>query len=280
MLLFNIVTANATIACQRFPFAAVSNYGTCQCTRYNGASCKGRCTTDGIFRVLSWAMAAWKSGIYPTKRDDGVAFAASDRIGDRRRAAWGRAKRRMRCKGDASKKRAVWIWLKSIMNFVGWKAEGKKKHVCFKCDATATGEHLFTQVGMDASWRDTMTSHIAYMVAALAQHGHVKVDQLHAGDLGVTQAILGNLLWELFCLCDGTMKNPLSTLQDMKVWLRLAAKGCGVDLPISDLTIGMFKKSGKPPRLRAKGGGVETSRADRLVHPEELFSPLPIRTPY
>ena len=92
ILLWNTVTG---IFHERHPFVALSKLMMCQC------GCKGRCTFEDVFRVMLFVLIAWQVGSYPFFRDDGVAFAQSNRPGDAQRTQWAQSKRTMKCKGTA-----------------------------------------------------------------------------------------------------------------------------------------------------------------------------------
>ena len=74
---------------------------------------------------------------------------------------------------------------------------------------------------------------------------YISIDQLHAGDLGVMQFILGNILFDIFVEIGGLLTNPDSALSDIDTWIRLASRQCGMmQPPIGELTLGMVKPQG------------------------------------
>ena len=80
----------------------------------------------------------------------------------------------------------------------------------------------------------------------------VTLDLMHVADLGISQALVGNCLYEFFLSLGGVISAPSSTLGDMLTMIGIASKHLGFDRPLNDLTLGMFKQQSKTPRLRAK----------------------------
>ena len=81
----------------------------------------------------------------------------------------------------------------------------------------------------------------------------VCIDTLHALDIGFTQYLIGNLLWEFQAsgLCRG--HNIAERVEDL--WLKLKAhyKAFATPNQIQTLTPPMLRKDGQPPKLRTKG---------------------------
>ena len=66
---------------------------------------------------------------------------------------------------------------------------------------------------------------------------------MHCLDLGISQVLLGNVLFELFGTMGGAVTNPRKTLADMTVLIHAAGKALDQhDPPIQMLTIGMIKR--------------------------------------
>ena len=118
VLLWNFITG---VWHKRFPFVAFSQFKCCNC------GCKGRHTFDDCFRVMGYALSVFKNGTYPTKRDDGIPFSASHRVGDQKRAAWGKKKRRLKVKGGCVQKRADWSWLKGAFGVMRLESGGAEQ---------------------------------------------------------------------------------------------------------------------------------------------------------
>ena len=78
------------------------------------------------------------------------------------------------------------------------------------------------------------------------------IDVLHALDLGVTQEVIGNVLFE----CSGVFavgRNRVDQVVSLLLKLQSHYKRCGTRNRISNLTVEMIKQADKRPTLRAKG---------------------------
>ena len=91
----------------------------------------------------------------------------------------------------------------------------------------------------------------------------IALDLMHVADLGISQALVGNCLYEWFLSLGGLLSKPLSTLGDMLVIIGVASKHLGFDRPINELTLTMFKQSGKTPKMRTKAA--ETRRMVAVI---------------
>ena len=61
-----------------------------------------------------------------------------------------------------------------------------------------------------------------------------------------------NIFWELFVLHGGTFAKPHEALAKLVNLMYAAAKSKGLQPPVSKLTMGMIRVSGKPPKLKLK----------------------------
>ena len=76
---------------------------------------------------------------------------------------------------------------------------------------------------------------------------------MHASDLGALLIVLGNVLFEIFKTMGGLVTRPEAVLNEMVVLILAAAKAIGEkQSPITQLTIGQIKGSGKSPKLKKK----------------------------
>ena len=78
------------------------------------------------------------------------------------------------------------------------------------------------------------------------------IDVFHALDLGVTQEVIGNVLFE----CLGVFavgRNRVDQVVSLLFKLQSHYKRCGTRNRISNLTVEMIKQADKRPKLRAKG---------------------------
>ena len=80
----------------------------------------------------------------------------------------------------------------------------------------------------------------------------IAMDLMHIADLGISQALVGNVMYEWFSLLGGGQTRARSTLGEMMTMIAIASKHLGFDKPINDLTFTMFKQEGKTPRMRTK----------------------------
>ena len=81
----------------------------------------------------------------------------------------------------------------------------------------------------------------------------VVIDCLHCLDLGVTQDVVGNLFREYLqgSFCDGSNANK--KLKSLLLQLKAHYKEHKTPTRIQNITSDMIQRSGKPPKLRAKG---------------------------
>ena len=257
VVLFSLMSGNWKT---RVVFGAWSKKLACGC------GCYGRHTFDAIWSVFGWSLAILRTKIWPTHRDDGVAFEDSTQVGDKWRAARAIEMRVLNCWGACLNVCGDWQFYKQVFALCGWKAEGFLKCCCFRCKANK-GKLNFRDGTMGAKWRNTIITHLAYVTAAhftsgyvsaifgfpLFEFAYITVDVMHAGCLGALPAALGNTYWELFRKFGGTIASPDEALGDLLTLIRQAGKAAHLDNPpINNLTMGMIKNSGKPPKMKTK----------------------------
>ena len=84
---------------------------------------------------------------------------------------------------------------------------------------------------------------------------YIGVDVLHAMDLGITQDIVGNTLWECLALFGGAREKRASKVAKMEAAMkdhnRLFKVVCVIDHLTEEM---LWKKDTPSPKLRAKGG--------------------------
>ena len=97
MLLFNCLSGIYRL---RMWIGVWSKRVSCQC------GCKGQCTYDSFFRIISWVSQVWSTKVYPHFRDDNVPFSESRRPGDKFRAE--KAGESMWVRGCFVQKRGDW----------------------------------------------------------------------------------------------------------------------------------------------------------------------------
>jgi hypothetical protein len=159
----------------------------------------------------------------------------------------------------------------------GWQAEGAAGHVCWRCQANTTS-FLWTQFGLTASWRKTYICQKQFLQRCLSdgsyvsaiftipgfQYEYISADLMHCSDLGINLSLLGNIMFELFQKLGGTFKKSAGTCSDLLVLMRIAAKELGLEPPISNLTVNMFKSEGKSPKFKLKAA--ESRVMLKVVH--------------
>ena len=199
IILFNIISG---VHHQRHWIAAFGKRAACNC------GCSGRHTWDVIWRLMSWVFGIWQSGEYPSVRDDGTPFSQSKRIGDKRRARWAAGRRHTHVRCGCVQFRGDWSFMKSIVNLTGWQcAAAHHKRCCYKCLA-GTRIYRFTEVGLEAEWRQTLLTHKQFLgicrredkpVSKLfdipgLELKHVTPDLMHCVCLGILQYCIGWVL--------------------------------------------------------------------------------------
>ena len=212
---------------------------------------------------MQWSLEHLLIGRYPDRRHDGILFSESTYPGDKIRATL--AGRPLGCRGLTVKKRGDWAWMKQACGLCGWKAEGVKGNVCYKCAANCT-DMVFTDPSHTALWRDTIVTRAMFLLA-IQMGGACQsicnwpgfdievcdIDWMHCGDLGVLVYWLGNFIWHMIVELGGTFKNNKKQCGQIISMIKLAAHELDKDPPISNLSVSMVKASnGKPPKLKVK----------------------------
>ena len=150
LILFNILTGLCATP-HRIWLACLSKKQLCQC------GCQGRCTLEPLWDLIGWSLRCSLLGFYPTHRHDGVPFAESTRTGDRLRAKWATAKRRFHMVVGVIQQRGDWSWMAATFDLSNWTGVGKKRAICWKCDADKT-DCPYTDVSATAKWRSSPSS--------------------------------------------------------------------------------------------------------------------------
>ena len=281
-----VIMANAVtgVRKRRYWLCAFSKKSLCAC------GCGGRCTLDGIWRVLSWSFTCLLNRRWPSVRDDMMPFDSSEFEGDRERSIL--AGGDLAVGGGVVQKRGDWSWLKNGIGMVGWGDRDASGEVrcCFKCDASIAGRHPYDDFSDGASWRDTILTHEIFMQRVLAMGlylsgvfslpgfivTYISGDLMHTGELGVLQHMLGACLWEWFQSVGGIVTKPKPTLDMMLSFIRTASKSLRQErLPFNTLTLGMIKgkKTSSSPKLKAKASEASRLLACLVYIFERLFPP-------
>ena len=256
LLLFNVLSGIHRV---RMWIGAWSKRSACQC------GCKGKCTSEAFFSIITWVAMVWSTKLYPSFRHDGVRFSESSRPGDAKRAAKAADGKRMWTRGGFLQFRGDWDFYKNVLALCGWVGEGIMKRCCFKCLANKT-VFPFNDPTLHALWRGTTIDHALFMQMAFSsgcflsfmfsilgfRYDYVSVDLMHTGDLGVLLFVFGYLLYELFHEMGGIVTRSKSTLSDILGLIRFAAMDLNVNAPINNLTFGMIKQPKGSPKLKVK----------------------------
>ena len=108
MLLWTVLSGSVR---KRFWLCACNKRLLCQC------GCKGRCTYDGIWAVISWMFRALLTMTYPRVDHTGRPFPRGSF-----RAS--KAMRPLRIGGACVAKYGDWSWFKAVLGLRGWRGEG------------------------------------------------------------------------------------------------------------------------------------------------------------
>lgn len=213
-------------------------------------------TMDAILDIFSWSMRCLMMGCMPNIRHDGSEFRSNE---DAERRAWAGEKLSMyaalvQIRGD-------WMFYKSTFNFSSWSNE----LICWLCPAMKTrgSTYDFRQCGEHAPWK-SMRYKPGDFEAMLRSKGelstifkspnlqikHFLIDWLHAVDLGVSQSVIGNVLWEILQLCPGNNRDD--KLKYLWADLKMFYAEYSPPSKLDNLTMEMLKLPGKPPKLRSK----------------------------
>ena len=216
----------------------------------------GAGTYDRLMEIFSWSMIQLLHGKMPSVRHDGADFTSSDAS---RKKLVGKA---IPLKAVLVQVRGDWAFYKGVFNFPAWSNE----MCCWLCRATkGKGSRFDIRLCSDtASWRyarykpgefELMLANAQKLSPLFKSPGleiaHFMIDWLHCADLGVSQTILGNVLFEaLDILWPGlTHKEQIQGL-----WMKMKTWYSKQDPPsrLDGLTYEMLKLPGKGPKLRSK----------------------------
>ena len=217
--------------------------------------CWGRETYEDILEVFAKPMHVFAAGVHPSCRLDGQPFRPGE--DDHRRDIAGTSvgvnARLMELRGD-------WTWYAQVFGFPSWNST----RMCWKCCASQLGFLSFRNTDKEAGWRRRRLDSESFLrqqkeagvqpsvifTAPGCKVEFVKIDWLRTADLGMTQVILGNSLWEALAFLPGnTQAEKVSNL-----WFRIKAwyKKTKPSTQFQGLTLEMLKLPGKGPRLRGK----------------------------
>jgi len=241
---------------KRYLFADIHHEFLCTC------GCRGRHTFDALLEVFAWSMVVLLGGHHPDTRHDRGPL-------DAPRA--GKAGQPLGFQGVLLQARGDWAWFNQVFSFPNWNA----KALCWRCRATQEGPLAYTKCGLLAAWRNTRYKPGEYLRQQVRENSNpsplfacpgftveqVSIGALRCMDLGVTQDILGNILWEALHelgLPGRSAKERCKTLAvKLQHYYQQQAQAAGHPTNTSklqDLTLTMIRKDYKSyPKLKAKG---------------------------
>lgn len=229
--------------------------------------CHGRHTFDAILEVLVYTLNALANNLWPDKRHDlsefdnvnnrGISVHKSRPISEKTRVQkigekFGFCALLQQCRGD-------WMWYKELLSFPSWAANW----ICWLCEAT---KENYKDFGSKALWRAKRLTPAAFFAKMRAQGispsplfnaigftlAMVVIDVLHCMDLGCSQDILGNIMWEAMpIVCKG--RSHKAQVSDL--WERISKynQEFKPSTVLQGLTLEMIKRQKKSPKLKAKG---------------------------
>lgn len=220
--------------------------------------CFGRHTINAILSIFVWSLRLLYVGKKPVERHDGTQFTRYDKQCGRRNygkdTTWGWFARLCEVRGD-------WMNYKFLFGFKGWTGE----NICYCCAANKS-TMPYWDFSSKALWRAHRLTTYAFMQLMRANGisnsvlfdapgfilSMIMVDVLHCLDLGVSQEALGNL-FHYFMTKMSVGKNKSERL--FVLWRKIKDYYDRSRPPsrLNKLTEEMVKRSGKSPKLRAKG---------------------------
>ncbi len=231
-------------------------------------------TLEDIWKVLLWELQALQHGRRPMVGQESLPL--HEQVpGEHLCGRWGRWHRicLMQVKGD-------WSWYTEALGIPQWNCNG---HMCPFCGAHGKGHLRWRDFSLEAPWRATCRTHDKFLadmrhsksqnfrhgscafkcepLLALAPHFRwtmVKLDWMHAADLGVLVYVIGEVWWSILPALAGG--NGRSAAQKRELGLR-ELKGrlkayysehrISNKLPLKRLTLNKIKSKGHP-KLKAK----------------------------
>ena len=190
---FNVISATCKKkARKRFPLFVLQKERFCAC------GCQGYHTFQAIFDVIGWSFERLKVGISPSKRHDDSPFTSDDR---KNRLCVGTVLPR----GALLQIRCDWEGFVMAFRFRSPSSDS----FCWLCDATKSGEMIYTNFSPDAPHRRSKMNHEDYLSACACQGEnplnifrtpgltlkHLAIDSMHSADLGIFQDFLGSIFW-------------------------------------------------------------------------------------
>ena len=100
----------------------------------------------------------------------------------------------------------------------------------------------------------------------------IAADLMHAGDLGVVQYLLGNVLFDIFRELGGTEDNFTMALAHINFLMLICSRALEMALPVTEITMGMIRAKGSKPKLKVKAAeGRNTLKVVAYMLPSSGF---------
>ena len=215
-----------------------------------GCGCLGRHTIAAVMEILKYCIMSLVCGVLPARRHDNEDWKKEDK----ERAK--KANDKLPFRGNLFQIRGDWPFLKQLLSIRAWANES----ICWRCDCNKS-TIPYWDASLTAAWRRHRFTRMVLengfgmyplFSIPLVTFLNICIDVLHACDLGSTQEIIGNILYEsLGKYAKG--KSRKNKLQDLIIKIKQHYKLMCTSNRINTLTMDMIKRDAKPPRLRAKG---------------------------
>ena len=256
--------------CERILFGVLEKRYLCKC------GCKGRHSLEAALAVFTWSLQCLADGTWPSTRHDSTAWLATDTGRKGNSGA-------LPVKAVLLQVRADWAWLKQVFGFPSWS----NKSICWRCRANDTDYDWHT-VGLAAAWRSArlssrqffgvlrasgVTPSVLFDLPGFATE-MITIDVLHASDLGFTQDLLGNIIWEYArYVAHGA---NLEARMDV-VWTKLKKhyETMHTTNRLHALTVEMVRPPGKKPKMRTKGAETRNLVPFGVVLAQEMRAETP-----
>ena len=231
----------------------------------------GEHTMDDICDVIAWSLRWLALGKHPPSRHDNQAWLSSDA---QRKRAVGQA---LPCKAVLAQIRGDWKMFKELFKLPRWDEKGG---CCFRC--WVKPNEIADQVGLSAPWRQNRKSwgdvigcilRSGCKVNPLFQAPYVslrviRIDWLHAADMGVSADFQGGTLWHLQAKVAGsTVTKRVSELNDK---LHEFYEANGARDRLKCLGARVIKRDKKAPKLKMQGALCRAMVPFTLKMAEEL----------
>ena len=215
----------------------------------------GEDTMEDICNVIQWSLRWLALGVHPHTRHDGTAWRTTE---DRQRKAL--AGKDLPCKAVLAQIRGDWKMMKELFKLPRWdEASG----CCFRCWVKPA--EIATQVGLSAPWR-TRRKTWSDVISCIWRSGAkvnplfsapyvsldvIRIDWLHAADMGVAADFQAGTLWTLERKVPGPNRTQrIATLNEK---LHEFYDRRGVQDRIRCLCERTIKREHKAPKLKMQG---------------------------